>query len=145
MVDGLRAPAGGRQRGSSLLLVPAGVLILVVLGALAVDLSNVHLSQRELVAAAQAAVGDAAAASLHEATFYHRGEAVVAADAARAEVVAALAASDLDIALDSFGLSPDGEVVIRVSARVDTIFARAVPGGPDVVVVRATARAALAG
>lgn len=138
-------PEGRRgERGSSLMLMPAGVLVFIVLGALAVDLSHVHLAQREVIVAVQAAAGDAAAASYDEGAFYRRGAVVVDAVAARAEAQAALAASDLSIRITSFTVTPGGEVVIRAAAPVETIFARALPGGPSTITVTATARARLA-
>lgn len=131
------------ERGSSLLLMPAGILVVVVLGALAVDLSHVHLAQREVVAAVQGAAGDAATASYREATFYREGTVVVDVVAARAEVEAALAAHHRDIRITAFTVTPAGDVVVRVAASVETIFARALPGGPRAITVTATGRARL--
>ena len=54
----LRPP--GNDRGSSLMLVPAGVLVVVLLGAIAVDLSAAHLAQRRLVQVTERAADDAA-------------------------------------------------------------------------------------
>ena len=51
------------QRGNVLLLVPAGVLVLVIFGALAVDAALAFLGQRALTDAAAAAANDAAAAA----------------------------------------------------------------------------------
>lgn len=134
-----------RERGSSLLLMPAGVLVVIVLGALAVDLSHVHLAQREVVAAVQGAAGDAATGSYREATFYREGAVVIDPAAARAEVEAALAAHPRPITITAFTVTLDGEVVVRASAPVETIFAKALPGGPRVITVTATGRARLAG
>src|SRR5438552_16034305 len=55
------------QRGSVLILVPAGVLVLMILGAICVDFSIAYLAQRQLQDAASAAVNDAAGAGLDEA------------------------------------------------------------------------------
>ena len=49
------------ERGSSLLLFPAGVLIVMVLAAMAVDTSIAFMGQRELANATAAAANDAAA------------------------------------------------------------------------------------
>jgi hypothetical protein len=62
-----------RQRGSVLLLVPAGILVLMILGAIAVDSAVVFLGQRELGSAVAAAANDAAAAAFAEAPFYEGG------------------------------------------------------------------------
>lgn len=131
------------QRGSSLMLMPAGVLVFVVLGALAVDLSNVHLSQREVIAAVQGAASDAAASSYSDAAFYGEGVVEIDEAAARAEAQASLAASDREIRITSFDVTADGMVVIEAEAPVDTIFAKALPGGPDTITVTARASAAL--
>ena len=52
------------------MLVPAGVLVLVILGAIAVDSAIAFLAQRELTGAAAAAANDAAAAAISDQTFY---------------------------------------------------------------------------
>lgn len=134
----------GRERGSSLLLMPAGALVFVVLGALAVDLSHVHLRQREVVAAVQGAASDAATSAYGEAPFYRRGVVEIDPRAARAEAEATLRATDPGITITSFAVVEGGVVVIEAEAAVDTIFARAVPGGPDRITVTARARAELA-
>lgn len=135
--------ARDEERGSSLLLMPAGVLVVIVLGALAVDLSHVHLAQREVVAAVQGAAGDAAAASYEEAAFYRDGTVTIDVAAARAEVEAVLAAHDRLITVTAFSVTAAGDVVVRASAAVETIFAKALPGGPRTITVVATGRARL--
>lgn len=132
-----------RERGSSLMLMPAAVLVFVVLGALAVDFSNVHLGQREVIAAVQGAASDAAAASYRDAAFYGEGVVEIDERAALEEARASLAATDLGIRITSFAVTDDGRVVIAAEAPVDTIFAKALPGGPDTVTVTARASAQL--
>lgn len=133
-----------RERGSSLMLMPAGLAVFLVLGALAVDLSAVRLSQRELVVATQAAASDAAAAAYDEAAFYSAGEVRIDRPAALAEARASLAARGLPVRILSLHVDGDGAVVLEVEMPVTTIFARAVPGAPDSVTVEARATAALA-
>lgn len=132
-----------RERGSSLMLMPAGVLVFVILGALAVDFSNVHLSQREVISAVQGAASDAAASSYSDATFYGEGVIEIDERAAEAEARASLAATDPRIRITSFDVTDAGLVVIEAEAPVDTIFAKALPGGPDTVTVTARASAEL--
>ena len=71
-----------RDRGSVLLLFPAGVLVVLLLGAIAVDASIAFLGQREIANAVAAAANDAATASLSDAAFYGSGD--IALDQARA-------------------------------------------------------------
>jgi Flp pilus assembly protein TadG len=139
------------ERGSVLLLMPAAVLVLMVLAALAVDAAVVFLAQRELVDATAAAANDAAVAGLDEAAFYDGGRLVI--NPARAQEVAATA-----FALREVGwLAVEGPVVavetvagepvrVRVSAegRVDLVFARALPGAPGTRTVHATSVATAA-
>ncbi|HYI61912.1 MAG TPA: hypothetical protein VEW93_08930 [Acidimicrobiales bacterium] len=127
------------------MLVPAGALVFIVLGAVAVDLSHVHLRQREVIAAVQGAASDAAASSYRDDAFYAGGDVVIDRGDASREARASLAATGLDITVTSLTVTPAGEVVIEAEAPVETIFATALPGGPDTVTVTATARARLAG
>jgi hypothetical protein len=126
------------------MLMPAAVLVVMVLGAIAVDLTAVRLGQRELITAAGDAANDAVTVGLDEAALragrgYHL-------DPARAEAAAldALAAQGL---LDDLAGPPevtvvdDGTVEVRLSRRVPHLFARALPGAPDDVLVQATATA----
>src|SRR3954466_8609978 len=47
------------ERGSGLMLVPAGFLVLIMLSAIAFDYSHVYLGQRQLASSAEAAANDA--------------------------------------------------------------------------------------
>jgi Flp pilus assembly protein TadG len=129
------------ERGSVLLLVPAGVLVLVVLGAVAVDFGLAFLGQRELANAAAAAANDAAGAAVSDAAFYRTG--AVALEEARAE----------QVAVESVGIRRPGGVVVTsvavevagpqvcvtVTGRVPYLFSRAVPGAARAAVVRGQA------
>ncbi len=130
--------------GSSLVLMPAAVLVLVVLAAICVDLSAVQLRQRELVVAAQAAANDAAAVAFDEAGFYDHGGVGLDARTARHVAAASLAANAPDAVIEGLRVDPGSATVeIRVVARAATVFARGLPGGPRTVALRARARAAL--
>ncbi len=61
------------DRGSALVLVPAAVLVLVVLGAFAVDRAAVVAEQRTLVSIAQAAAADAASVSVDQQALHATG------------------------------------------------------------------------
>ncbi|HET7489152.1 MAG TPA: hypothetical protein VFJ85_14570 [Acidimicrobiales bacterium] len=134
--------------GSALMLAPAAVLVLIVLGAIAVDSAVVVLGQRELSTAATAAANDAAAAALSDAGFYgHDG--AVDIDQTRASQVVNDVLEQADLRGVHRDGSPDvevvgpGQVCVRLTGHVDAIFARAVPGVPRTHTVhgRATATA----
>jgi hypothetical protein len=122
--------------------MPAAVLVFVILGAFAVDLSAVHVEQRELVAAAQGAANDAAAVGTSEAAFYEDNEVRFDAGLAREAAVQSLAANGRDDRLTSFAIV-DGSIVVEVASSVPTVFAKAVPGAPDRVDLHARATATL--
>lgn len=136
-----QASAGrGRERGSSLMLMPAAVLVFVVLGAFCVDFAAIHLGQRELVTAGQGAANDAAAAGFDEGAFYAAGAVTLDEGAARAAAAQSLAANAPGARIEAFSVDVDeATVAISVSLPVETVFAKALPGGPDTVRVTATA------
>ena len=125
------------------MLMPAAVLVVMVLGAIAVDQSIVYTQQRELVAAAEAAANDAAGYGLDRDAFYQRNEVVFDLARARAAALAALRARGID-ALALVSLEPGGTVVeVTLRARVDYVFAAAIPGAAGTTEVRASASAEL--
>lgn len=139
-------PVGRRrcEQGNTLLLFPAAVLIVMVLGAIAVDLSIVYLGERE-VANLTAAVANDAAAALDEAAFYRRGE--VRIDPARARSVLESAVRErADPQLEIVGvpqlrLVSATELEVTIRARVPLVFAAGLPGGGGLREVDATSRA----
>lgn len=138
--------AGRRARGSVLLLLPAGMLIVVVLAAICVDTAVVLLGEREAGAVADAAANDAATAALDEAAYRANGRFVLDPDRARrvARAAAHATSSELhDLTVEVVVVSVDGEpaVQVTVNATVDTVFAGALPGGPARFDVTATATA----
>lgn len=137
-----------RERGSALLLVPAGVLVLVTLAAIAVDAAVVFLAERELGNASAAAANDAAAAALADAPFYTTGEIVIDASragAVAAESVAARVPRGLELTGPPAVEVAGRQVCVTVEARVRRIFARAIPGVAHEAVVRARSTATVAG
>lgn len=54
------------ESGSALLLVPAGILVMLILGAIVVDTAVVFLAEREAAAAASAAANDIATLAVDE-------------------------------------------------------------------------------
>ena len=120
-----------------LLLVPAGVLVLFVLGAIAVDAAVAFLAQRELTGAAAAAANDAATAAVSDEAFYRGdgggGPGDIDIDDGAATRVARLALEaraprgirDLRLATVR---APGRQVCVVVTGEVDHVFARAIPG-----------------
>ena len=134
------------QRGSVLMLMPAAILIVIVLGAIAVDLSVVLLGERDAASLATAAANDAATAALDETRFRERGE--FRLDEARARQIArsAITGSSTELAdldVDVRVVEVGGEPAVRVTVRgvVEYIFAKALPGVDTTVDVEASATA----
>ena len=110
------SPAMDRSdRGSVLMLMPAAVLIVVILGAMAVDRAVVFGAQRDLIATAQAAANDAA--SLGVSIDHLRSDGEVEADIAAMEaaVDTAMVAAEPGTTV-SWWLEGD-EVVVDVRGR----------------------------
>jgi len=138
-----RRSRGSSDRGSALMLMPAAVLIVFVLGSIALDFSIVYLRQRQALNLAADAANDAAIEGIDLETFRRTGETVLVDGDGMADVEARYEA------LATFGDAVDVELVVvddvTVTAvvRVDygLVFAGVVPGaGRDrSVVVRATA------
>ena len=138
-----------RERGSVLLLVPAGVLVVVVLASIAVDFTVAFLGEREVANLASSAANDAATAAVDLDHLRETGE--FRLDLGRAEqvVAASLAGSstEVDLAPPDVELTVvDGEPAVRVrlTGTVDYVFAPALPGGPERVEVAASAVAVAA-
>jgi len=123
--------------------MPFAVLIVVILGAIAIDRAVVFGAQRELVQAAQAAANDAAAVGVDVDAIRADGAVDPSFDRARVErvVTASLVGVD-DLVARRWYLDGD-EVVVVLEQRVGFIFTKGVPGAADGTVVRATARASL--
>lgn len=125
------------------MLMPAAVLVVIVLAAMAVDQSIIFMRQRSLVAAAQAAANDAAGYGIDPERFYEENVVDFSLERAAAAATATLAAHGFDV-VPSVRLSDDGaEVEIRVEAEAESLFAKALPGGTPSTTVRATATALL--
>lgn len=127
-------------RGSVLMLMPVAVLIVLLLGALAVDSAIVYLRQRQAYNVAFDAANDAAGAGFDLEIARHDGEIVY--DPARVEAIAgdAVAAAGLDdVRLVSARADGTG-VVVAVEVVVEHLFVQAF-GDPASDVLRVEARA----
>ena len=130
-----------RERASVLILVPALVLVLLVLGAIAVDASIAYLGRRQLADFTASAADRAAATALDKAAFYGSGAVRIDATAARAVVSQAAADAKrggLDITSVTVTIAPSGRsITVAATATVRTVFGVAV-GGHQTFTVRAT-------
>ncbi len=110
--------------------MPAGVLVVILLGALCVDSAVAYLGQQQLRSALVAAANDSAAAALQDSSFYRRGAVRVDPAAAARTVCADLAAqADSDLHGIRVWMSAGGNTVrLEGAATVDAVFGRAIPG-----------------
>jgi Flp pilus assembly protein TadG len=139
----------GTERGSSLLLFPAGILIVLVLAAIAVDTSIAFMAQRELANATAAAANDAASQAVDNAAFYQQDrielDPAAVESLAEAKVRAAIdTARHAGLSVHAVASPPAGPgcpwtVRVTASSRVSYVFAQAIPGGPHGADVHATA------
>jgi hypothetical protein len=125
------------------MLMPAGVLVVLLLGAIAVDMSLLFLRQRQAAAVAGDVANDLAALALDVPTFRASGDYVL--DPGRADEAgrALLDASDLGEDITSAVITVSGEdtVTVRVTVAVEYLFAKAIPGTGDGTTVTAAATA----
>ena len=134
------------ERGSVLMLLPAAVMIVLLLGAIAVDAAIAFLGEREALSLASAAANDAAAAALDQDRFRATGEFSLDHDRARRIVEATLASSSSeldDVSVEITFPIVDGTEGVRVeiTGSVEYVFAKAIPGAPHRIEVEASATA----
>ena len=115
-----------RQRGSVLMLVPAGVVIVLLLGAIAVDAAIVYLEQRQAYNIAFDAANDAAGAGLDRDELRGSGDLVFDPAAVRAIAADTVAAAEVD-GLTLVDAVPDGNggVTVTVRVHVKRLFSQA--------------------
>ena len=116
------------------MLMPAGVLIVLLLGGLAVDSAVLFLGERELADLSAAAANDAATAGLREESFYKCGR--LELDPVRSEMVAHTVAAartsdavsdvSLRVAVDNAAHPP--AVSVAATGTVRLVFSPAFPG-----------------
>jgi Flp pilus assembly protein TadG len=131
------------ETGSALLLFPAGVLILLIFGALAFDVALAHQTKRQLLDVAASAANDAVTFGLDEATLRSSGAYCLDPGRARRAVDAAVAAAGIEV--DAIEVRIDDPctptVVVRLAAFAPAPFASALPGGSGRTAVSAEGRA----
>lgn len=120
----------GRDGGSVLALVPAGFLVLILLGGLAVDSAVAYQRQHQLHNALSAAANDAVAAGVSDSSFYRQGTVALDPAAVGAAVCRSMEAQQLG-ALHGLRLAVAlGNDAVRIDAvaQTDAVFGRALPG-----------------
>ncbi|HEY9555618.1 MAG TPA: hypothetical protein VIR58_02720 [Acidimicrobiales bacterium] len=123
--------------------MPAGALIVLLLGAIAFDMSVVFLRQREATSLAVALANDIATAALDEDHFRGTGEYRIDPELARTYGLELSAASDLAdhlLTVEVDVIAAD-TVQVRLQARAEYVFARSMPGTDDGTTVEASATA----
>jgi hypothetical protein len=126
-----------------LLLVPAGMLVVLLLGGIAFDLSQVFLRQRQASSLAADVANDLASVALDVPTFRESGTFELDPDRADAMGRSLLEASDLaaDITDANITVANGDTVTVTVTATVDYVFAKAIPGAAHGTTVTASASA----
>ena len=114
------------DRGSSLVFAPAAVLILIVLGAIAVDFAAVHMRQRELENIADAAANDAAAAAVDQLVLRTSGEPVIDPALAHSVISASVGSRNIEGVAITGASIDDNQIEVALALEVDYIFGKAV-------------------
>ncbi len=119
-----RSPCG-TNRGSVLMLMPAAVVIVLLLGAIAVDSAIVYLEQRQAYNVAFDAANDAAGAAIDRDIARRSGEIVYDPGRVREVAAATVAAAGLDELTLIDARNDDGTIVVTVEVRVKRLFGQA--------------------
>ncbi len=110
-----------------LMLMPAAVLIMIVLGAIVIDLSVLRMRAGELDNVATAAANDAAGQLSDDSIYEGRGPTIATSIAQRA-VAESLAARNLDGVVVRAVVVQADSVSVTLDLEVEMIFGRALPG-----------------
>lgn len=107
-----------RERGQSVLLMPAGFLILILLAALVLEAAALHLRQRQLIDLADSIANDAVAYGFDVDEFRTTGDVVVDENRARSIVADEISISLLPDAVGTLNIvdtnPPTVEVVLQM-------------------------------
>lgn len=138
------------ERGSVLMLFPAGVLVLLVLAAISFDFSLMYQRKRALVDQAATAASDAATYGISEQRLRADGAVCLDPERARRSVLANLAVVAPEVDVRAVWVEPAPgradcatTVVVTVHTSVARPFGRAVPGTSATEELEATARASV--
>lgn len=89
------APTEQRDRGSSMLLAPIALLIVLMLGAVTLEVGAMHLRQRQLQDLATTIANDAATVGFDVEAFRSNGQVTISESSARQVLGPRIASSDL--------------------------------------------------
>lgn len=131
---------GRSERASVLMLMPAAIVIVLLLGAIAVDSAIVYLEQRQAYNVAFDAANDAAGAGLDRDLVRTTGQFVHDPAQVREIAAATVAASAMDHLTLVAARVDDGVVEVVVDVRVQHLFGQAF-GGRSSETIRVAARA----
>lgn len=126
------------------MLMPAAVLVLLILGGIAFDYAHLYLARRELSTLAEAAANDAVTHGVDQAAVRRGDGFVLDPDRVVDSVLASVATHSPDLHLvgdPTVQLVSPTEVRVTITARIDYVFTRAVPGAADDATVTVTATA----
>ena len=130
-----------RSRGSVLMLMPAAVVVMLLLGAIAVDSAIVYLEQRQAYNVAADAANDAVGAGIDRDLLRTTGAVVYDPTRVREVATATIAAAgDHDLTLVEAVPDGEGGVGVTVEVRVRHLFVQAFGRG-STEMLRITARA----
>lgn len=127
----MRWATPGSERGQSVLLIPAGFLILLVLGSLVLEAAALHLHQRQLDDLADSIASDASAVGFDIETFRSTGDLTIDPVAAGSVLEPAIAISLIDDATGSVQVLPGDPPAVEVELAVEHeyIIGRSLLGG----------------
>ena len=130
-----------RARGSVLMLMPAGLLIVFVLGSISIEFAAVSMRQRALYNAADAAANDAAAYAIDRVVLRATGEVVLDPTLVEEAVELSLRAQGIKlVSAPLVEVSADRKTIhLELVQHVPFVIAGALPG-TDGTVVRANVR-----
>jgi hypothetical protein len=134
-------------RGSVLVLMPVAVLIVLLLGAIAVDLTVVHLRQQQAIDAAASAANDAVTFGLDEDALRSGHGYYLDPNRVRRAVDESIADQGLSDELVGPPIVTEptpNSVRVELTLQADYLFARSLPGAPRWTTVRGTATASAA-
>ncbi|MGH9085047.1 MAG: hypothetical protein ACRDYW_06305 [Acidimicrobiales bacterium] len=125
------------------MLMPAAILVVFLLAAIAFDLSLLFLRQRQASSVAVDVANDLASAAFDEGTFRSTGEFELSPSRADELGRTFVDASDLggDVETVEIQVVGSDRVEVRLTVRVDYLFADAIPGAADGSTVTAAATA----
>ncbi|HVN52567.1 MAG TPA: hypothetical protein VMT43_14120 [Acidimicrobiales bacterium] len=130
--------------GSALVLMPVAMLVVLLLGAIAVDLTAVHLRRQQAIEAAASAANDAVTFGLDESALRAGRGYRLDPGRVRRAVERSIEQQGLadDLVAPPVVTEPDPvSVRVEITLRADYVFARSLPGAPHSTEVRGAATA----